>query len=66
MVFSQDRVLQRSVEQIIDEDVGMEEIFKVFSQDGVGSPALRGADHGAALRREEAVHLEPGLFQRAP
>ena len=27
-------LLQLFVEQIIDEDVGMEEIFKVFSQDG--------------------------------
>ena len=33
LVYSQDRVLQRFVEQNIDEDVGMEEIFKVFSQD---------------------------------
>ena len=33
-VFSQDRVLQRFVEQIIDEDAVVEEIVKIFSQDG--------------------------------
>ena len=70
------RVLQRFAEQIIHEDVDMEEIFKVFSQDGEWVfSALCGAEPrnasrlsrghgsgGAVLRREEArgVHLEPG------
>ena len=34
MVYSQDSVLQRCVERIIDVNVGMEEVFKVLSQDG--------------------------------
>ena len=76
-VFSQNRVLLGFVEQIIDELVGMEEIFKGFSQDGEWVPALRGVDHegascsckprgsdGAVLRREDAreVHLKHGHY----
>ena len=77
-VFSQDSVLQRFVKQIIDEDVGTEEIFKVFSQDGEwvhqhfveqttkrrhAPAAWRGSD-GVVLRREDAqeVHLKPGHY----
>ena len=70
------RVLQRLAEQII-EDVGMEEIFKVFSQESEGfqrfveqtmkqrhaRAAWRGSD-GAVLRREDAreVHLNRGRY----
>ena len=66
-IFSQDSVLQRFVEQIIDEDM-VEEIFKVFSQDSEWvhqrfvEQNHEAAWRGAVLRREEAheVPRKPG------